>query len=92
MPVSPEKPAYPAAEFEKNLPAWRDMIAAGKQTADRLIAMLQSKATFTEEQLAAIRKKDDTPKAAEPAPAAVEGELVDDGPIDWSQPGTGAHS
>ena len=72
----PEKPAYPADEFARNLPKWRDLIASGKKSADELIAMLQSKATFTDEQLKAIRK-----------PEKAEDESVDDGPIDWSQPG-----
>lgn len=55
QPARAELPAYPAAEFDKNLPAWRDLIASGKQTAERLIAMLQTKATFTAEQLDEIR-------------------------------------
>lgn len=54
-PARPEKPAYSDTEFAKNLPAWRDLIDSGKKTADQLITMLQSKATFTPEQLAAIR-------------------------------------
>lgn len=55
-PARPERPAYSDAEFAKNLPAWRDLIDSGKKTADQLITMLQSKATFTPEQLAAIRE------------------------------------
>jgi phage recombination protein Bet len=55
-PARPALPAYPADQFAANLPAWRDMIDSGKKTADQLIAMLQSKATFTAEQLAAIRE------------------------------------
>lgn len=55
QPARPEKPAYSEAEFAKNLPAWRDLIDSGKKSADALITMLQSKATFTAEQLAAIR-------------------------------------
>lgn len=55
-PARPEKQPYSPDEFAKNLPAWRDLIDSGKKTADQLITMLQSKATFTAEQLAAIRE------------------------------------
>lgn len=48
-------PEYAAENFEKNLPTWRGLIAAGKKSADELIAMLQTKARFTDEQLARIR-------------------------------------
>ena len=58
-------PDYPAADFAKNLPTWRGLIAAGKKSADDLIAMLQTKATFTDEQLKAIRAPE---KKAEPNP------------------------
>ncbi len=51
----PELPAYPADEFARNLPKWWSLIASGKKSADELIAMLQSKATFTAEQLDQIR-------------------------------------
>lgn len=46
---------YPASEFAKNLPKWWDMIASGKKTADDLITTLQTKASFTTEQLDEIR-------------------------------------
>lgn len=46
---------YPADEFTKNLPTWRGLIESGKKDAEALITMLQSKATFTAEQLAEIR-------------------------------------
>lgn len=68
----PELPAYPQDKFEANLPAWRDMIASGKKDCEQLIAMLQSKAKFTADQLDAIRE-----------PVAVP---ADDEPIDWNQP------
>lgn len=46
---------YPADEFTKNLPTWRGLIESGKKDAEALITMLQSKATFTAEQLKEIR-------------------------------------
>lgn len=67
-----ELPAYPADEFAKNLPAWRDLIDSGKQTADRLIAMLQSKATFTDDQLKQIRAPFKPDPADDEAPIDVE--------------------
>jgi hypothetical protein len=59
QPARAEKPAelphYTDAAFADNLPKWREIIAAGKKSADDLIAMLQTKARFTPEQLASIR-------------------------------------
>ena len=47
--------AYPADQFAKNLPAWRAAIAAGKATADAVIAKASTKGTLTQEQVDAIR-------------------------------------
>jgi hypothetical protein len=49
------KPFYAADDFEKNLPAWRKAIAAGKKTADDVITTVESKGRLTDEQKAAIR-------------------------------------
>ncbi len=62
----PELPAYQQADFDKNLPAWTKLVADGKKTAADLLATLSTKATFSEEQKAAILAL--KPKAAEPAP------------------------
>ena len=54
--VVPQSPAhYPTAEFDKNLPAWRRVIEAGKKTADDLIAMVETKGALTDEQKATLR-------------------------------------
>ena len=54
--VVPQSPAhYPAAEFDKNLPAWRKVIEAGKKTAADLIAMVETKGALTDDQKAALR-------------------------------------
>ena len=53
--VRADLPAYPADEFSRNLPKWWDLIASGKKSADDLIAMLQTKARFTPDQLDQIR-------------------------------------
>jgi phage recombination protein Bet len=55
QPARAEIQPYPADEFTKNLPTWRGLIESGKKEAEALITMLQSKATFTAEQLAEIR-------------------------------------
>lgn len=66
-------PAYPADQFAKNLPAWRAAIAAGKATADAVIAKAKTKGTLTQEQVDAIRAPieqpvtDVLPKEAPPA-------------------------
>ena len=61
-------PAYPAADFGKNLPKWRDLVESGRKTAADLLAMLATKASFTEEQRAQILAL--KVPAAEAAPAA----------------------
>ena len=50
-----ELPTYSAEQFTKNLPAWIAAIAAGKATADAVIAKASTKGTLTPEQEAAIR-------------------------------------
>lgn len=78
-PAAPEPMGpYPQANFEKNLPTWRGLIAEGKKTADQIIAAVQTKAVLSAEQIAAIKKPLETNKADEPpfetvAPAVLEG-------------------
>lgn len=45
---------YPADQFEKNLPAWRKVIEAGRKTPAEIIAMAQTKHPLTDAQQAAI--------------------------------------
>lgn len=52
---APQLPVYSDEAFGKNLPAWRGMIESGKKTADQIIAMVSSKATMTEDQIAMVR-------------------------------------
>lgn len=65
-----DKPPYAQADFDKNLPAWRKLIADGKKTADQIIAMAQTKAPLTGDQIKAVRAAV-TPTGAEQNPAAV---------------------
>lgn len=48
-------PEYPAEDFDKNLPAWRDVIASGRKSADEIVAMVSSRGRLSEEQIKAIR-------------------------------------
>jgi len=51
-----ELPLYSDADFAENLPKWWGLIESGRKSADDLIAMLQTKARFTADQLDQIRK------------------------------------
>lgn len=55
QPARPAQEPYPAERFEQNLPAWRDLIQAGRKTADEIIAMVTSRSTLTDAQIQAIR-------------------------------------
>lgn len=52
----PAAQCYSDDEFQKNLPAWRDVISAGRKTAQELIDFIQTRRPLTEEQKAAIRQ------------------------------------
>jgi hypothetical protein len=51
----PELPSYSEEQFAKNLPAWKELIASGKKTPDRIIATVQSKALLSDSQKDQIR-------------------------------------
>lgn len=42
---------YPAEQFERYLPAWREAIANGTRTPNSIIAMVQTRGTLTDEQI-----------------------------------------
>jgi len=74
-PSRPALPAYPDESFAQKLPAWREIVASGRKTAGDLLAMLSTKATFSEEQKAQILSlrrgpPDAEPVVVEPAPPA----------------------
>ncbi len=54
----PAAVAYPVDQFDKNLPAWRKVIASGKKNADDIIAMVETKGVLTDEQKQAIRNSE----------------------------------
>jgi hypothetical protein len=81
----PELPAYSAADFDKNLPAWTKLVADGKKEAPALLATLSTKATFSEEQKAQILSLKKAPDP-EPEPAVVEQQgttAADDSDLPW---------
>lgn len=76
-PEKPALPAYPQADFDKNLPAWTKTVAVGKKTASEVLATLQTKATFTEQQKAVIlslKKVEDAKPPADDPPKQAAGE------------------
>lgn len=48
-------PVYEDDKFEANLSSWLDLINSGKKTANELIAMFETKNTFTDDQKSRIR-------------------------------------
>jgi hypothetical protein len=44
------KPPYPQESIQKNKAAWAELIISGKKTPAQIIAMIETKATLTEEQ------------------------------------------
>lgn len=71
-PVPPAQPSYSADKFKENLPGWRAAIASGKKTADQIIAMVTSRGTLTEEQMAAIRAPAEAPDLFEQIRSQIE--------------------
>ncbi len=67
--AAPTLPDYADDAFAANLPKWRDLVASGRKTGAALLAMLSTKASFSEEQRTQILALD--------APAAAETVKVD---------------
>jgi hypothetical protein len=81
-PAQPEPQAfYPADQFEKNLPTWINVMAAGRKTAAQIIAMAQTKFPLTDDQIERIKSgakanvEDIAPKG--PSIASIEAGLRD---------------
>lgn len=64
-PTKPALPNYSQADFDKNLPAWSRLVADGKKGAPSLLAMLSTKAVFSEAQKAVILSLKAAPMEAE---------------------------
>lgn len=67
-----QQQSYSAADFERNLPAWRQAIADNKKTADQIIAMVSSKGVLSEEQKQAIREPAAAPDLFEQIKGQIE--------------------
>jgi len=65
--AAPAQPAYPQEKFEQFLPQWKELVQNGKQTAQSLITMIESKARLSDEQKAVIRALQTQPEAQEQA-------------------------
>jgi hypothetical protein len=73
-PAAPAMPAYSDADMAKNLPAWTKLVESGKKTPGDLLAMLSTKATFSDaqrEKILALKKA--APPADEAPPPAADG-------------------
>lgn len=75
-PAAPALPAYAQADFVKNLPEWTKVVESGRKTAQALLSMLSTKATFTEAQKTQILKLG-APVAEQAAPAQTSAEHAD---------------
>jgi hypothetical protein len=53
--VAKALPEYTDAQFTKDLPGFRGLIESGKKSAEDVIAMVSSKSTMSEDQMAMIR-------------------------------------
>lgn len=73
-PARPALESYPSDRFEANLPKWRKLVEGGSKSPDDILAMVQSKATLTPEQIKAIKNLAVTdvpdPQTGEVAPPA----------------------
>ncbi|HQX68346.1 MAG TPA: recombinase RecT [Ottowia sp.] len=81
-PQEPERPTLTTMdedEFRGNLPKWRDLVASGRKTGAALLAMLSTKATFTDAQKAVILALDKKPEppAGPTADAATDDFVAD---------------
>ncbi|MBT11866.1 MAG: single-stranded DNA-binding protein [Oceanospirillaceae bacterium] len=47
---------YPQEKFDENLPAWRDLVQAGKRSPEQILKMVSSKAELSEDQKDVILK------------------------------------
>ena len=52
-PKAPE--AYPQESFDKNINKWRELVEAGRKTAEEIIATISTKAILTEQQISSIK-------------------------------------
>lgn len=88
-PTQDARPAiepYPADRFAENLPKWRKLVESGSKSPDDILAMVQSKATLTPEQIKDIKHLAVTdvpdPETGEVAPPAAAPAFPNDPEVD----------
>lgn len=88
-PTQDARPAiepYPADRFAENLPKWRKLVEGGSKSPDDILAMVQSKATLTPEQIKSIKNLAVTdvpdPETGEVAPPAAAPAFPNDPEVD----------
>ena len=88
-PAQDARPAiepYPAERFAENLPKWRKLVENGSKSPDDILAMVQSKATLTSEQIKDIKYLAVTdvpdPQTGEVAPPAAAPAFPNDPEVD----------
>lgn len=70
-------PAYPDEEFQKNLPAWRAAIEAGRVTAEQVFGRSSTKYVWSDDQKAELFAIRETPaQNTEPAPTVIDAEFT----------------
>ena len=74
-PARPDLPPYADEAFERNLPAWTQLVDSGKKTPSELLATLRTKATFSDEQQARILSLKRA--APPPVPIVIDAEHAD---------------
>lgn len=68
-PPAPAAPVtYPEAEFEQMLPTWTDLFAAGRATADKLLAKMRTKGEVSADQEKRLRDAEAKAKTIDQAP------------------------
>lgn len=70
-----DKPSYPQADFEKNLPAWTKLIESGKKKPADILAMISSKGEPTDEHKKAINALKAKPQEGTAANKATAAQL-----------------
>lgn len=61
-PAAPQlPPPYPDELFATNLPTWREAIAAGKKSADEIIAKVETRGRLTADQKRQIKREEEKP-------------------------------
>jgi hypothetical protein len=61
---TPTLPSYPNSQFFKNLPSWCGLVEGGKKTVEQIIAMVNTKAQLSAEQIEILKATEEKEVAA----------------------------